>query len=309
MKDDEFGGGHPGNNRGSESGFTSREVTSPRPGGLFGRMTSPRQGPADPAEARLRLVADRPVTKGDTGRRTSRPRLSADMWEDLRRVAPGPLAETALDLDMAGDSPVSVAFDKLRTLLLRELRANGWNRIAVTAPTRGCGTSFSAANLALSFSRIPGNRTVLLDLNMRRPALGAMFDIGGIGEMHRFLSGAIHLRDQVVCTSETLAIGFSQTPCPKAAQLLHSDCGAVVVNDLIDQLNPEVLVCDMPPLLENDDLAGFLPQVDGVLLVADSIQTLPEHITECERRLSGQTRVLGVVLNQSRRSGPAPEYV
>ena len=64
----------------------------------------------------------------------------------------------------------------------------------------------------------------------------------------------------------------------------------------------------MPPVLESDDLSAFLPQVDGVLLVADGTRTLPQHIAECERRLEGQARILGVILNRARQTGPAPAY-
>ncbi|MEX0280816.1 MAG: CpsD/CapB family tyrosine-protein kinase [Arenibacterium sp.] len=304
MKDDKPGGGFSEEGRERKRTLRPEEMRGGRPNGLFGHPTPSRPSGFEEGGARLRLVQDRPVASG----KPTRPRLSADIWEDLRRVAPGPLAEGSLDLETMCENAVADSFDKLRTILLRELRSNGWTRIAVVAPTRGCGASFSAANLALSFSRIPGNRTVLMDLNFRRPGLATLFDVETDCDMSGFLAGRVHLRDQIVCASENLAIGFTPAPDPRAAHLLHSDCGAVVVSDLVDQLNPEVLICDLPPMLESDDLAGFLPQIDGVLLVADAVQTLPDHITECEKRLSGQTRVLGVVLNQTRRSGPAPSY-
>lgn len=304
MKDDKSGGGHSKEGRDRITSQLPAELRVARPAGVFGHPTISRPSGFEDGGARLRLVQNRPTTSG----KPTPPRLSADMWEDLRRVAPGHAAEALLDVEPVDENPVAESFDQLRTVILRELRSHGWNRIAVVSPTRGCGASFSAANLALSFSRIPGNRTVLLDLNFRRPGLATLFDVEAGGDMGGFLAGTTHLRDQIVCASETLAVGFASAPNPRAAQLLHSDCGAIVVNDLVDQLNPEVLICDLPPMLESDDLAGFLPQVDGVLLVADAVQTLPDHITECEKRLSGQTRVLGVVLNQSRRTGPAPSY-
>ena len=53
--------------------------------------------------------------------------------------------------------------------------------------------------------------------------------------------------------------------------------------------------------------AAFLPQVDGVLLVADGTRTVAEEIAACERVLDGQTQVLGVILNRARTSG-SKEY-
>ena len=54
------------------------------------------------------------------------------------------------------------------------------------------------------------------------------------------------------------------------------------------------------PVLEYDDLTAFLPQVDGVLLVADGTQTTAAHLAACEKMLLGHTQLLGVVLNRAR---------
>lgn len=305
MSDDNSGGGRSDEATDPRLHTGNRDLPVSPTRGLFRQPSPSRATGFEEGDARLRLVT------GSGNQRLSgsaRPRLSADMWEDLRRVSPGMLAGSVLDLDNLEGKPVPESFDRLRTQLLQQLRSNGWNRIAVASPTQGCGASFSAANLALSFARVPGNRTVLLDLNMRRPAISDMLDMHGIGDMHGFLNGRVHLRDHLVCISETLAVGLTPAPDTRAAHLLHSDCGAVVVNDLVDRLCPEVLICDLPPILENDDLIGFLPQVDGVLLVADAMQTLPDHISACEDRLNGLTRVMGVVLNQTQNAGPAPTY-
>ena len=71
-------------------------------------------------------------------------------------------------------------------------------------------------------------------------------------------------------------------------------------------LRPGVVLFDLPPVLAHDDLAAFLPQVDGVLLVSDAASTTAAHIEACERVLDGQSRLLGVVLNRARRAGADP---
>ena len=172
----------------------------------------------------------------------------------------------------------------------------------------GCGATFSAINLAMSLSQIPGSRTLLMDLNLRRPGLASALDMKGTGDMRGFLTGQAHLQDQFVRAGDTLALGLTQAPDADAAHLLNSEGAAFAINDAMDRLSPDVMLCDLPPLLEHDDLAAFLPQVDGVLLVADGNQTLPDHIAACERSLENQTRVLGVILNQARLSGPAPMF-
>ncbi|MEZ5767095.1 MAG: hypothetical protein R3D80_05045 [Paracoccaceae bacterium] len=45
-------------------------------------------------------------------------------------------------------------------------------------------------------------------------------------------------------------------------------------------LKPDVVMLDLPPMLEYDDLAAVLPHVDGVLLVADGTSTQTKDIEE-----------------------------
>jgi len=72
---------------------------------------------------------------------------------------------------------------------------------------------------------------------------------------------------------------------------------------MTESLQPDVVLYDLPPVLAYDDLAAFLPQVDGVLLVADGTQTTASQIVACEKILNGQTRLLGVILNRASRAG------
>jgi Mrp family chromosome partitioning ATPase len=63
------------------------------------------------------------------------------------------------------------------------------------------------------------------------------------------------------------------------------------------QLAPDVILYDLPPLLAGDDVTGFLPNLDCVLLVIGGGLTKPSEVTECERMLEDHCPLLGVVLN------------
>lgn len=280
----------------------TRDLPEPKNRRLFRRSRPEQPIAAGNGPARLRLV------DGHSGAHSAPAGGYSDDWESLRAVPPGRNSAVLNRLGNAVNDPVAASFDRLRTSLLKGLRANGWNRVAIAAPTSGCGATFSAINLAMSLAQIPGSRTLLMDLNLRRPGVAGALDMKGTGDMRGFLTGQAHLQDQIVRAGDTLAVGLTQTPDADAAHLLNSEAAAFVVNDAMDRLNPDVMLCDLPPLLEHDDLAAFLPQVDGVLLVADANQTLPDHITACERSLENQTRVLGVILNQARLSGPVPMF-
>ncbi|PWE35088.1 exopolysaccharide biosynthesis protein [Pelagicola sp. LXJ1103] len=230
--------------------------------------------------------------------------LDAGSWDDLVRVPFGHGAQSALNAQTklaGGDQRILRAMDDLRTQLLQTLQSEVWNRIAITAPTSGCGATFTAVNLALSISRIPDYRAVLMDLNQRNPAVSKMLDLRGPGDMNRFLSGHVTAEDHLIRCDDSLAVGLNRARPQNPSETLLARQTAEVLDDMIGALNPDIVLYDMPPMLEHDDLEAFLPQVDGVLLVADAARTLRDQITECERRLEGKTKLLGVILNRTRR--------
>jgi protein-tyrosine kinase len=226
-------------------------------------------------------------------------------WQALRQITPGVrrhfLSGAAL-VDFFRSDPAARAFDLLRTSLLQTLRANGWSRIAIAAPTQGCGSTFTAVNLAQSLARIPGSRTVLMDINNRTPGVAGMLDIdvADVGDMRGFLDGTVPAERHLVRASQTLALGLTSGLPWNAAEILHDPRCGRALNRMTESLQPDVVLYDLPPVLAYDDLTAFLPQVDGVLLVADGTQTLAGQITACEKILEGHTQVLSVVLNRAR---------
>lgn len=277
-----------------------------------------RQVSRDPNIQISRGIFERRLTRGrrpQSGRQHLRlvePALGeavvADDWDAIAEVSPGPASPLRVRPGLMEEDEVAASFNQLRTSLLKSLRSEGYSRIAVSAPTSGCGTTFCTAQLALSLARTPGLRTVVLDMNLRRPGLARELDMPGGGDIPGFLAGEVRPSDHLVRVGNQLALGLGQGPEPEADHLMVSEEAAYAVGNLMDRMTPDVLICDMPPVLEQDDLSAFLPQIDGVLLVADATQTLPEHIAACERVLLGQTRVLGVVLNQARRRHASPVY-
>ena len=293
-----------GTDRGTDSRMSdlTRDLPEPKNRGLFRRNHPSQPIAASRGAARLRVVAAEPEPH------QVQHDAFADDWEALETIVPGRNSAILNRLGNAANDPVAASFDHLRTSLLKALRANGWNRVAITSPTMGCGTTFSAINLAMSLAQIPGSRTLLMDLYLRLPGLARALDMKGLGDMKGFLAGHTDLPAHIVRASDTLVVGLTQAPDEDAAHLLNSETAAFIINDAMDRLSPDVMLCDLPPVLEHDDLAAFLPQVDGVLLVADGNQTLPDHIAACERFLENQTRVMGVILNQARLTGPSPMF-
>lgn len=273
-------------------------VPAPKPYGLFRApgngsavLGLARQGRAPMAPAPLAPAGD-PLPE----------------WDDLKLVLPGVrkhILHRSPLVNFFREDPVSRSFDLLRTRLLQTLRANGWHRIAIASPTHGCGSTFTAVNLALSLARVQNSRNLLLDLNHRTPGISQALDMHSDYAMRDFLSGDLRLQDHLVRAGKTLAVGLTNGPDRDAAEMLHDKRCSATMDRMSAAFRPDVVLCDLPPILEYDDLAAFLPKVDGVLLVANGKKTLPKHIAACEKVLEGNTPVLGVILNEGREAPSA----
>jgi Mrp family chromosome partitioning ATPase len=195
--------------------------------------------------------------------------------------------------------PAHVAFDHLRTRMLRALEENGWNRIAITSPTRDCGKTMVSANLAFSLARQPAGRTMLLDMALRAPTIVHRL---GIAEHHRildFLTGAEVAQNFLRRVGQNLALGLNHENVRDSAELMQSQHVARVLAEMLATYRPNVVIYDLPPMLAGDDVIAFMPNVDAVLLVAASGQTKPAEIAECERAINEHSQFLGILLNKS----------
>ncbi|NUB44941.1 CpsD/CapB family tyrosine-protein kinase [Fertoebacter nigrum] len=226
------------------------------------------------------------------------------VWESLTAVTlnPGHLDGNGL-FSQPSTNPATAAFDILRTRILQALAERGWKRIAITSPTHGCGKSFVAANLALSLSRRPSGRTVLMDLELRSPGLAPLLGVADAGPLRDFLTGEQPLESHFLRVGRNLALGLNGTPVTDAAELLQESATADALAEMLEQLDPEVALYDLPPALVSDDVIAMLPQVDAVLLVADGTKTTAEDIRACERLFENRTPLMGVVLNRAQDRG------
>ena len=233
---------------------------------------------------------------------------SLTRWHDLAMVEPGLGTAPGMSLpavDEDRDSPSVRAFDLLRTRLRQTTQEHGWKNIGITSPTPGCGTTFMAANLALSLSRISGSRTILMDLNMRKPGIAKALNMPTHGAMSDFLNGHAAIGDHMVKTSETLALGLNNAADFDPSETLQAAQAAQTLELMRTALDPELVLYDLPAMLAYDDVSAFLPQLDGILLVSDGTQTMASQLAECERMLEGQVPLLGVVLNRARKDSIA----
>ncbi len=219
---------------------------------------------------------------------------------DLLPTRKSHLAENRIVVASRGN-PHIAAFDMLRTKVVLEMNANGWQVALMTSPTAGCGKTVSIINLALSISRQPDQNVVLIDLDLRKPRVISYIGVSPKYELQDVLNGEVALSQAlfgVDIGGPQLAFLANKRPLEQPVEALVSRQMQDILATLRSSMPRPIVLIDMPPVLMSDDVIAFLPQVDCCLLAVAEGQSTLKEIQNSEKLLSG-TNQLGCVLTKS----------
>lgn len=238
---------------------------------------------------------------------TLRPEAAA-LWHRLKTFKISGLAARKNRITTLSQSRGSGPYDLMRSRALRLMQENGWKTLAITSPNASCGKTTVTANLAFSLARQIDLKILVLDLDLRRPALHKVLSQRPADNFHDVLEGRIRAEDQLLRFGENLAFGLNHKAASKPSELLQSKRAVDKLNMLRDNYEPDLVLIDMPPMLASDDHVGFLPHVDCAMLVSAAESTTMNQLDVCEKELSELTNVLGVVLNKCRFNEADTDY-
>ncbi len=246
----------------------------------------------------------------------ARPPQPAPAFENVPRTAPAwhgaataaaiePAARTMASgtLDprlVAALAPQSLAAEQYRSLRTRIKRAENGRAvraIVITSPNKGDGKSLTAANLALTMAQEFQQRVLLVDADLRRPAVHRLFGAPAEPGLSDVLMGAADLDEALVHLPAPPPDAAARgAPPSHPAELL----GSAAMRRVLDTLRTRFdrILIDMPPVAPLADLHIVAPMVDGVLMIVRAGVTPKPAI---ERALSGldMSKVLGLVLNEA----------
>jgi Mrp family chromosome partitioning ATPase len=193
--------------------------------------------------------------------------------------------------------PTSVQSDSFRALRQRLATTGDPKVIAVSSATDGDGKSTAAANLALAYREVVrGGRVLLLEANVRRPAMAAMF---GFDPPECFIEQLARHRDDAheswiaveqVAPLHVMAVDarIERTP------LLDPVAFSVAMKQLA-LAGYDYVVIDTPSILDGADVNLILESVEGLLIAARAGKTRQASLTDAIERL-GPATVFGAVL-------------
>ncbi|WP_394216118.1 polysaccharide biosynthesis tyrosine autokinase [Brachybacterium vulturis] len=223
---------------------------------------------------------------------------------DRRVIATIPTSrDTASFPLISSTSPQSIqaeAYRDLRTNLQFIGLTTDDRSILVTSSMPGEGKSSSAINLAHVLAQ-SGSRVLLVDADLRRPALAKHLSLEGNAGLTTVLIGESSIADVAQpLDTEGLDVLTSGPIPPNPSELLGSQRMQTVLADALAAY--DFVVVDSPPLFAVTDAAILSQIVGGTIIVARSDLVKKHQLGRALEKLEGvDARLLGVILNRYQR--------
>jgi capsular exopolysaccharide synthesis family protein len=170
----------------------------------------------------------------------------------------------------------------------------GLRVVMIASAVAGEGKTLTASNLALTLSESYRRRVLLIDADLRRPAVHSVFR----------LDAATGLSDGLVATDDAKLLVRQVTPrlsvLPAGRPSLDPMAG--LTSPRMQRLVGEAreafdwVIIDTPPLVLLPDAHLLAPIADGVVLVVRANST-PHEMVARSIEAVGRQRILGVVFN------------
>jgi capsular exopolysaccharide synthesis family protein len=193
-------------------------------------------------------------------------------------------------------SLIAEAFRSLRTNIAFARAHHDLRTIVMTSPGPGDGKSTVASNLATIFAQ-QGQRTLLIDADLRRAVVNETFDIPRSPGLSDLLVGTARLAETVraVDVPNLFVLASGQFP-PNPSELL----GSPAMRDILEEAKSsfDMVLIDSPPVLAVTDASVISSIVDGTIVVVRVGKTARDAVRRAVAQLRVVNgRVLGAVLN------------
>ena len=206
-----------------------------------------------------------------------------------------------VDFDL--DPYVEEQYHRLRLHLQANPKRGAIKVVMVAATDHGEGGTTTAAILASTLARSGNSKILLVDANLRTPALEQVFDQGQgyklVGLSDKILSEAP--LDQTIYQTDIENLFFM--PCGRAvtspSYIFDSEPLGEMLSVLREQF--DFVIFDGSPLRDYSESCFLAEKMDGVILVVEAERTKADVVRKIRKDLeSAGVSILGVVLNKKR---------
>jgi succinoglycan biosynthesis transport protein ExoP len=221
--------------------------------------------------------------------------------DDVERSLQAPVLgvipqNVGLIIEEGADSPHAEAYRVLRTNLLFSRKDDKLNTVAVVSAGAGEGKSTTVFNLASVFAQ-SGQRTIIVDSDLRRPTLHKMLHVTNNMGLTNYLLKQNSL-EEVIQTTKTPMLDFLAS-----GKLPSSSLGilsSAQMKELIGDLKQryDFVLFDSPPIMGVSDASILASEVDMTLQVIQ-YRRYPQPMNIRAKQLIEKVggNLVGIVLN------------
>jgi len=194
-------------------------------------------------------------------------------------------------------TPQAESFRALRTQLKLRWFNAARKRLALVGPSPDSGCTFHAANLAVAFAQL-GERTLLIDANLRDPRIHKIFNLGNHQGLTEILGGRVdHAPIAQIAKLGSLSVLPAGPIPPNPGELLSRGTLQAVLSRLDEYF--DVILIDTAPAIAYTDAQAIALATGGALLVARQNKTRLNDLAAIKENLAVTgTEIAGVVLNK-----------
>jgi protein-tyrosine kinase len=195
------------------------------------------------------------------------------------------------------DSQAAEQFRKLRSQILKLSSPDSPRAIMVTSAISGEGKTFVATHLAAGIARDFHTQALLVDCDLRNPALSEWFHLPKTKGLSDYLAGDGVPCEYVFKTGlEKLSVLPAGTIRENPTELIGSKKMGAFLQELKSQQSNRYIILDATPILATTEPEVLARLVDGIVLVVRA-GSIPRETIQHAIRSIGKEKIVGVVLN------------
>ena len=199
-----------------------------------------------------------------------------------------------LTISTETDPMLAHQFRRLAAVLLQAQRRGRVKSVMITSAAPHDGKTLTSLNLAGVLSGSYRLRVLLIEADLRRPAIAATINLQPRDGLSAALKASEDRKVPLIQLSDTLTLLPAGRPDPDPLSGLTSPRMQRLLQDATEQF--DWVIVDTPPLGATADAGLLSPLVDAVVLVIRARQTACAAVHTAVETL-GRERILGVVLN------------
>jgi capsular exopolysaccharide synthesis family protein len=237
------------------------------------------------------VISDSPASEWPTVQESSLDQLEAIRSIDLKA------ADSAHLVAMSDERGLGAEKFRVLAARLNNLRSGTALKVLqVTSSIIGEGKTLVSANLALTLAKRSSQSVLLLEGDLRKPALSGIFGLSKSPGLNEWWNGEDPIRKFLLRAGETSLYLLPSTPVQHPASVLQSERLANAIAECSKQF--DWVIIDTPPLLPMADSNLWARLVDGTLLVVRKGVATRAALKQAMETMDSP-KLVGVVLNDA----------